>query len=130
MLPHSNAWTDVRNDIYRQLAAQKVAAAGTARKEAGGQTVTKGMLTANFSSFHNLVIVVPEEPDCYEVVHVLNYFGFPFAVEEDNFFRSSRKEMGFAPDDSYPFLVINSSSEEMPEADLASKDGILSFLFN
>ena len=99
MLPHSNGWTDVRNDVYRKLLVQKNQREDAARKSEGGQTVTKGMLTANFSSFYNLVIVVPEEPDCYEVVHVLNYFGFPFAVEEDNFFKSSRKEMGFTPDD-------------------------------
>ena len=87
-------------------------------------------MSVDFSSFHNLLIVVPEEPDCYEIVHLLNYFGFPFDVEEDNFFKHSRKDFGFAPDAQYPMLVINSSSEEMPEADISSKDDILSFLFN
>ena len=96
----------------------------------GGQTAHAGTVTADFSSFFNLLVVVPEEPDCYEVVHVLNYYGFPFKTEEENFFRHSRKDFGFTADDDYPFLVINSSSEEMPEAYIASKDGILTFLFN
>lgn len=73
---------------------------------------------------------MPEEPDCYEVVNVLNYYGFPFKTEEDNFFRHSRKDFGFTADDRYPMLVINSSSEEMPETEQASKDDILTFLFN
>ena len=77
-----------------------------------------------------MLIVVPEEIDCFEVVHVLNYYGFPINVEEDNFLRHSRKDFGFSQDDKYPYLVIDSSSEEMPSIDLSSKDKILSFLFN
>ena len=99
------------------------------RDASGGQTAVGG-ITADFSTFFNLLIVIPEEPDCYEVVNVLNYYGFPFKTEEENFWKHSRKDFGFTKDDQYPFLVINSSSEAMPEADIASKDGILTFLFN
>jgi hypothetical protein len=41
------------------------------------------------------VIVVPEEPDCFETVAILNYYGFPIHVEEDNYYSHVRKDMGF-----------------------------------
>lgn len=42
----------------------------------------------------------------------------------------SRKDMGFSKDDKYPMLIIDSSSAEMPPAELSEKEQILSFLFN
>lgn len=66
----------------------------------------------------------------YETLNILNYFGFPIAVEEEDFWGSSRKDFSFSKTDEYPFLVINSSHDEMPSCDLANRDNILSFLFN
>lgn len=51
-------------------------------------------------------------------------------IEEDNFFGHSRKDMGFQKTDNYPLLLIDSSSAEMPPAELSEKDAILTFLFN
>ena len=68
--------------------------------------------------------------DSYEVCNILNYFGFPFEVEEEDFWNQSRKEFGFSKTDPYPFLVINSANEEMPEADLSGRQNIMTFLYN
>ena len=75
-----------------------------------------------------MLIVVPEKVECYETVAVLNYFGFPFELEEENMWGHSKKDMGFAKDAEYPLLLIDSSSEEMPSCDLSSKTQILTHL--
>ena len=72
----------------------------------------------------------PIDHDSYEAVAVLNYFSFPMEVNEDGYKSFVRKEMGFSKDDSYPILLIDSSSEEMPSVELSEKENILSFLFN
>lgn len=77
-----------------------------------------------------MLIVIPEEPECYEVLAILNYFGFPIEVEEENAFGHSKKDMGFHKDDPYPCLLIDSSSEEMPSAELSEKTRILAYLYN
>lgn len=71
---------------------------------------------------------MPEKLECYETVAVLNYFGFPFEIEEENMFGHSRKDMGFAKDAEYPLLLVDSNTEEMPACDLTTKDGIISHL--
>jgi hypothetical protein len=38
---------------------------------------------ASHNSFYNMVVVKAESKDCYEVVNILNYFGFPHEVEEE-----------------------------------------------
>lgn len=38
--------------------------------------------------------------------------------------------MGFSKDDPYPCLLIDSTSEEMPSAELSDKNRILAYLFN
>ena len=48
----------------------------------------------------------------------------------DNHWGRARKEMGFSKEDSYPLLVINSSDPNMPPVDVASRDGVLTYLFN
>lgn len=68
--------------------------------------------------------------ESYETLHILNYFGFPINVEEEDYFGSSRKAFDFSKNDEYPLLVINSSHEEMPGCDLSGQENILSFLFN
>ena len=65
----------------------------------------------------------PEEVNSYETVNVLNYFGFPFNLEEDNILKKNgivRYEMGFSVDDEYPCLMIESSTEDIPNVDLSS----------
>ena len=78
-----------------------------------------------------MVIVKHTDVASYETVNILNYFGFPLnRVEEEDWKGTSRKEFAFSKTDEYPFLVINSSQEEMPGCDLAGRDNILAFLFN
>jgi hypothetical protein len=62
--------------------------------------------------------------ECYETVAVLNFFGFPFEIEEENMFGHSRKDMGFAKDAEYPLLLVDSNTEEMPACEVTTKDDI------
>lgn len=63
-------------------------------------------MTTDFSSFYILLIVVPEKIECYETINVLNYFNFPFNVEEDNILKPVvKKEMGFKPEDQVRIIV-------------------------
>ena len=42
---------------------------------------------ANFERYNCSLIVVPEQVDSFVCANVLNYFGFPITVEEDNLVR-------------------------------------------
>ena len=42
---------------------------------------------ANFNDYYSCLLVVAEEVSSHECVNVLNYFGFPFTLEEDNIIR-------------------------------------------
>jgi hypothetical protein len=54
----------------------------------------------NFGSFYCLLIVVPENTESYETMHILRYYDFPINVEEDNVLRQlTKKEMGFRTED-------------------------------
>jgi lipid A disaccharide synthetase len=65
-------------------------------------------MTTDFSSFYCLLVVIPEEPECYETVHILNYFGFPLHIDEDNILKPAiKKEMGFKKDD--PVRSLNNN---------------------
>ena len=84
-MPGSKAYDEIRNKIYEEL-----------RRESRDFIENQGAKPTDFSSFYNLLIVIPEEIDCYETMHVLNFFGFPFNIEEDNYFKNVvKKEMGF-----------------------------------
>jgi hypothetical protein len=41
----------------------------------------------SYDSYYCLFIAIPEEVDSYETLNILNYFGFPMNVEEDNVIR-------------------------------------------
>ncbi len=87
--------------------------------------------TVSYNSFYNLLVVVPHSKDCYETVAILNYFGFPYAVEQEMSFNGiTAKEFGYksAADVTWPLLVINSSSPEMPDGQYESKQEIIRFL--
>jgi hypothetical protein len=100
------------------------------RQGNSGQTVHEdSTVQATFESYYNLLIVVPEVIDCFETVAILNYYGFPIHVEEDNYFSHVRKDMGFSKDDPYPMMTIDSATEAIPEADLCSKADILQHLY-
>jgi hypothetical protein len=83
----------------------------------------------NHDDFYSNLIVVPEEVESHECMNILNFFGFPCSVEEDNLCRQIvKKEMGFAKEDEYPLFILESSQPGIPEADLTSNQQILSFL--
>lgn len=64
----------------------------------------------NHDDFFSLLIVAPEEVESHETMNILNYFGFPCSVEEDNLIRQVvKKEMGFAKEDEYPLFILESS---------------------
>lgn len=127
MLKDSREYTNVRNQIYAELRNAKVEAQEQSRRS-GGAAVTASFKT-DFSSFFNLLIVNPTDPDSMEVLVILNYFSFPMSVEEDNLSGFVRKEFGFK-NDQCPCLMIDSSTAEMPSASLVSKDNILTYLYN
>jgi len=128
MLPDSSEVKLIRNRIYDEMRNIKHREIQKARQAAQGQTVHEGSITADFNSYYNLLIVVPEKLECYETVATLNFFGFPFDIEEENMFGHSKKDMGFAKDSEYPLLLIDSNTEEMPACDVTSKDQILRHL--
>ena len=61
--------------------------------------------------FFSMLIVVPESVESHECLNILNFFGFPIKdVGEDNVIkRKLAQEMGFAKDDEYPLLLIESA---------------------
>ena len=131
ILPDSPEYKNVRNEIYRGMLSKRGADATALKNKKGDSVVVNENFAFNPGSFYNLLIVIPEEVDCYETMNVLNYYGFPFHIEEDNTFRQGNKlEMGFSKEDYYPVMMIDSSTAEMPPADLIQKDHILSHLHN
>ena len=59
-----------------------------ARLDAGGSMLKMASTVttdASYNQFYNLLIVTPEQKDCYETVNILHYFGFPFNVEEEEY---------------------------------------------
>lgn len=128
-MPDSIEWNNIRNRIYSELRDQKNASQADNLAQSG-QTVSDASQITDLSSYYNLLIVQHEDIDSYQAANILNYFGFPFNVEEEDFMRSSRKAFEFSKTDAYPYLVMNSSHEEMPNADLSGLETILSFLFN
>jgi len=101
-----------------------------AKALAGGhvQAIAKEYMVSH-DDFYSLIIVVPEEVESHECLNLLNYFGFPINVEEDNVCkRFVAREMGFAREDPYPCLLIESAQDNMPSAELTSSHQILTFL--
>lgn len=41
----------------------------------------------SYDSYYCLYIAIPEEVESFETLNILNYFGFPMSVEEDNVIR-------------------------------------------
>jgi hypothetical protein len=84
---------------------------------------------ANFDQYYCLLIVAPEEVNSYEAVNVLNFFGFPFNLDEDNVLRGIEKcEMAFQMEDEYPCLTVESNKKEISNMDLAGNQQIFQTL--
>ena len=90
MLPDSPEWNAVRNRIYAELRQQKYAAQHEATL-ARGQTVADDSQILDVSSYYNLLIVSHASYESYEALNIINYFGFPINVEEEDWWRTSRK---------------------------------------
>lgn len=101
IVPGSKEYDEIRNTIYRELRQNRFK---KVNDQASGPA---DIMTADFSSFYILLVVVPEETDCYETSLVLNYFGFPTHIEEDNILKPRiRQEMGFKNDDQVTILTF------------------------
>jgi hypothetical protein len=86
----------------------------------GYSGVIRPEFKADFEQQCTTLVVVPEEVESYLCVNYLNYFGFPFKLEEDNIFKQEIKnEMGFAKNDRYPFLIIESNKNDLKSVDLS-----------
>ena len=80
----------MRNGIYADLRDSKVATEKN-KMNTTGQTIDVGQ-SIDFSSFHNMLICSHDDIDSYETLNILNYFGFPLnMVEEEDFWGNSRK---------------------------------------
>ena len=78
-----------------------------------------------------MLIVSPENVECFETINILNYFGFPLnTLSEETFTGQVAREHGFAKTEEYPLMYIESSHEEVQPASLSEKDTILAFLYN
>ena len=84
----SDQYEAIRNMHYQKLREEKMKAMNKMKKVAGGHV---DMIAHDFKvsheSFYSLLIVVPEEVESHECVHILNYHHFPINVEEDNIYR-------------------------------------------
>ena len=79
-----------------------------------------------YDSYYCLFIAIPEEVESFETLNILNYFGFPMSVEEDNVIRQLLKyDFGFDKSDPYPCLMLNSNTEQIPSLDGIGRDDIL-----
>jgi hypothetical protein len=83
MLPESAEAKTIRNRIHKEMRIENFRDQEKARQEANSN-LTEDSISLKFGSFYNLLIVKPESKDCYEAIAVLNYNGFPFEVEEEN----------------------------------------------
>lgn len=63
----------------------------------------------------------------------MQYYQILFYLEEDNIMKSLlgrrdiRKDMGFAKDDRWPFLVVDSSTDDLDTATVQGKDAIVEY---
>ncbi len=108
LLKGSPEYDSIRNKIYGELRQQKAQSEEMLKKskEAFKQYQSE-MVVANFSSFYSMLIVVPEQTESYETVHVLRYYDFPVNVEEDNIVKPLvKKEMGFRVEDEVISILL------------------------
>ena len=82
LVPGTAEYSAIRNKIYSELRVQK----GKDDKEAA-KNGAMDIQMPNFGSFYCLLVVVPENTESYETMHILKYFDFPINVEEDNIIR-------------------------------------------
>lgn len=114
MLPESAEAKQIRNKIHKEMRITDFKDREKARQEAGGSNLTEDSIQLKFGSFYNLLIVKPESKDCYEAIAVLNFNGFPYEVEEENWRGQVSHEFGFQKEDEYPMLMIDSDTPDMP----------------
>ena len=123
MLKDSNDYINIKNQIFKDL-----------RNSHSSLVNEKENATAiNFDSYYINLIVVPEEFECFEIMHILQYYQILFHLEEDNWLRSKfgfrdiRKDMGFSKEDKWPFLIVDSSTPSLPSTELQGKDSIIQY---
>lgn len=123
MLKDDEQYTEIRNEIYKRLRSSRTES----------QITREEFVAPDFDSFYINLIVVPEELECFEIMHIMQYNQIMFHLEEDNILRSKlglrdiRKDMGFTKNDTWPFLIVDSSSESIETAAIQGKDNIMDY---
>lgn len=109
----SDEFENVRNQIYNTLRKEQQDERDAISAQKGGHMAAiKSENILSYDSYYCLFIAVPEEIESYETLNILNYFGFPMSVEEDNIVRPLlKKDFGFDKQDPYPCLMLNSNTE-------------------
>jgi ribosomal silencing factor RsfS len=78
MLKDSAEYVKTRNDVYKELRTKSIKAKSAPSEDKEAWTAL------DLSSLYILLICVPENRECYEILHLMQYFGVVFEVEEDN----------------------------------------------
>lgn len=74
MLRDEPEYINIKNNIFKEL-----------NKEKKEQAVSdEDIVTLNLDSFYINLICIPEELECYEIMHILQYNGILIHVDEDN----------------------------------------------
>ena len=77
------------------------------------------------------LIAAPEQVESYFCINILNFYGFPFKLEEENMlFEEIKKEMGMPQDTPYPMLFIDSAAAGIQSTEQAGHKDILEYLLN
>ena len=127
----STEYEEIRSDMYQRLKNDDMEFKSKKLREAKGMhtRALNSDAVLNFDDFYTMLIAVPEEVESHECVNILNYFEYPFNLEEDELLHPIIKtEMGFEKTDPYPALCIDSSHPEVPSVDLAGNHQILTIL--
>jgi hypothetical protein len=119
---NSQKWFELRNKHYQILSQ--------IYKE---QEASKTIESFDYSFLRFYLIIVPEDPKCYELLSILNYFGLQYkALEDSPVSKIILKQMlGLFTKENYkncnyPFLIFESSEE--PKQNVDGFDNIMQFL--
>lgn len=119
MLPDTPEYIKTRNKVYDELREENM----EIEKQNNEWTAI------DLSSMFILLIGTPEYRESYEVLHIMQYYGVDFSVEEDNILKPAiRKEMGFSKEDDWPLMTVNSTSEVISTQEVVGKNRILEVL--
>ena len=83
LLRDSDDYERIRNRIYNDLREQVI----TQKENALAAGAFAAEVKVDHDNHYTLLIGLPEQVESHHPVAVLNYFGFPLNIEEDNYYR-------------------------------------------